>query len=259
MFFEKTRYLGLMDRSRLFARLKGRRRFVFSALALLVAITFSLSAYFAYKTYHTDFSRTDAMATLVKKLGTVADLPADEAPTVAEVTDKDRFDDQPFYRKAENGDMIFLYAQAGRAVLYRPSNGRIIAMTTVDTGKSASSGQSIDSTMPDSSPGADEPVAATHFSVALYDGATASGNVDRVRREIVEKFPSLSINTVQHAARGDYEETLVIDLTTNNADLASGVAETIGGIVSEFAPSGETNPSSDFLIIVGKADGSISR
>lgn len=65
--------------------------------------------------------------TLVEKVGRHIDLPQNEKPNIATVTDKTKLDTQPFFVNAQNGDKLLLYTQAAKAILYRPSTDKIIA------------------------------------------------------------------------------------------------------------------------------------
>ncbi len=54
-------------------------------------------------------------------------LPADETPAIATVTDAEALkEEQPFFKDAQNDDKIVIYAEAERAILYRPSEDKII-------------------------------------------------------------------------------------------------------------------------------------
>ena len=64
--------------------------------------------------------------TLVKKVGTHIDLPQNESPTVATVTDVNKLKGQTFFKNAQNGDKVMIYTQARKAILYRPSTNKII-------------------------------------------------------------------------------------------------------------------------------------
>lgn len=62
---------------------------------------------------------------LLKEIGTFMVLP-DETPTVATITDSEKITSQPFFKNAQNGDRVIIFANAKKAILYRPSDKRII-------------------------------------------------------------------------------------------------------------------------------------
>jgi len=66
----------------------------------------------------------------VARVGKLVDLPTDETPTLAIVSDKFHLSNQPFFAKAENGDTLLLYVKNKKAILYRPSVNRIINFAT---------------------------------------------------------------------------------------------------------------------------------
>ncbi len=71
--------------------------------------------------------QTRETATLVQKVGALMLLPTGETPVVASVTDAQSLkSQQPFYKDAQNGDVLLVYAQAERAILYRSSTNKII-------------------------------------------------------------------------------------------------------------------------------------
>lgn len=54
----------------------------------------------------------------------------DETPTIATVSDITKLQGQPFFAKAQNGDKVYVYSNAKKAILYRPSENKIIEETT---------------------------------------------------------------------------------------------------------------------------------
>jgi len=69
---------------------------------------------------------TDEINSLTVVISKFMDLPIDEIPTLATVTDKEKLTDQDFFKKSENGDKILIYANAKKAILYRPLTEKII-------------------------------------------------------------------------------------------------------------------------------------
>jgi hypothetical protein len=62
---------------------------------------------------------------LVSKVSLLIKLPDEEA-VVATVDDKDKLREQPFFADVENGDKVLIFSAASKAVVYRPSENRII-------------------------------------------------------------------------------------------------------------------------------------
>lgn len=69
---------------------------------------------------------------LLSDLGKLIALPGDEQPTIATVTDIERVREQVFFRNAQNGDKVVVYTNARKAILYRPSENRIIEVGAVN-------------------------------------------------------------------------------------------------------------------------------
>lgn len=80
---------------------------------------------------------TEEVEQLVSAVGKLMELPTGENPTVATIKDKEKLKDQPFFDRAENGDRLLIYAQAKRAILYRPSTNKIIDISSLNIGSSA--------------------------------------------------------------------------------------------------------------------------
>lgn len=64
-------------------------------------------------------------------IGKFMELPEGEEPTLATVTDVEKIKDQPFFAKAQNGDKALIYTKNGKAILYRPSTGKIIEVSMI--------------------------------------------------------------------------------------------------------------------------------
>ncbi|PIR80160.1 MAG: hypothetical protein COU25_01495, partial [Candidatus Levybacteria bacterium CG10_big_fil_rev_8_21_14_0_10_35_13] len=53
-------------------------------------------------------------------------------PTIATITDKSQLSTQPFFNNAVDGDKVLVYANAKKAILYRPSTDKIIEVAPVN-------------------------------------------------------------------------------------------------------------------------------
>ena len=60
------------------------------------------------------------------KISRLMTLPSDETPTLMTVTDKDKLKSQAFFKDAENGDLLLIFPQAKKAIIYRESENKII-------------------------------------------------------------------------------------------------------------------------------------
>lgn len=73
-----------------------------------------------------DQNNPNEIQDIVSYLGKFMDLPTNETPTMATVTDKTKLQDQSFFKNAENGDKVIAYVNAKKAILYRPSTKKVI-------------------------------------------------------------------------------------------------------------------------------------
>jgi hypothetical protein len=71
---------------------------------------------------------------LTNKVGELVVLPSGETPTIATVNDKNKLQGQTFFKNVQNGDKLLIYSKAGEAILYRPSDDKVIQYSYVNLG-----------------------------------------------------------------------------------------------------------------------------
>ncbi len=226
-------------------------------LAVLLGAALSVAGYFYYQYRHSAaVASAEEIADLTQEIGKVMLLPEGETPTLATVTDKEKLAEQAFFQNAENGDKVLIYSQSGRAILYRPSTKKIVDVTTVNVTQPTTKTET--TTAPQSTP---ESVAKTTQTtesvpvitrVALLNGSTTVGITNAKENELSAAYSNVAVVSKDVAKKNDYKETLVIDVTGKNADMAGKIAETLSGKVAEL-PEGEIAPSdADLVVIVGQ-------
>lgn len=65
---------------------------------------------------------------IVQKVSRLMELPSDEIPQVANVLDKEKLKNYPFFESAENGDNLLIYTKSMKVILYRSSMDKIIGV-----------------------------------------------------------------------------------------------------------------------------------
>ena len=69
---------------------------------------------------------------LISEVGSLIALPSDEKPTVATITDVEKLREQTFFKNAANGDKVLIYTNAKKAILYRPSEKKVLEVGAVN-------------------------------------------------------------------------------------------------------------------------------
>lgn len=69
---------------------------------------------------------------LAEKIGKLVLLPEGEIPALATVTDPELLRNQAFFVEAKRGDKVLIYANARKAILYRPDLNLVINISTVN-------------------------------------------------------------------------------------------------------------------------------
>jgi hypothetical protein len=111
-------------------KLISKRRIFLLALILLIILV--IFGFFQYQKYQKAKNDPQHMADqLIAKVGEIISLPGNEVPVIAQVSDKTKLPQVPFYANAQNGDEVLIYKNSGKAFLYRPSINKIIEVTTI--------------------------------------------------------------------------------------------------------------------------------
>lgn len=89
----------------------------------------------------------EANKQLVEQVGKLISLPQDETPTIATVSDLSKLQGQPFFANAQIGDKVLIYQIDGKAILFRPTENKIIELAPIN--KSGQTGAPTTTTSPD--------------------------------------------------------------------------------------------------------------
>ncbi len=102
------------------------------ALVLLVIALFWGAGYI----YQNNIRPQADNASTIEKIGKLIILPADETPTIATVSDPEALKSQSFFADAKVGDIVLIYTNAQKAILYDPVLNKIVNATSVGIGSS---------------------------------------------------------------------------------------------------------------------------
>ncbi|NTW46395.1 MAG: hypothetical protein HGB18_05125 [Candidatus Moranbacteria bacterium] len=254
----------------------GRRDFaiimlwVAGSVFLLSALGAAAYYYRAYR-HATDVkSPVNETEQLVIRLSRFMELPSEETPTLATVTDKTKLAGQDFFTNAENGDKVLIYQVAGKAILFRPSSGKIVNVAPVNTKEDSGNesqadiSRSEDATAKDEDGSAgqrevgeqeaQEVAPADKVGVELLNGSGTVGVTADVERRILGRYAdTMEVIGKGMASKKDYEGIQIIDLSGSRAQQAADLAMFLGGSVLDSGlPDGEKVPDgTDLLVIVG--------
>jgi len=224
------------------AKLQVSTKGIAGGLGTLIFLVALVSAGYFYYQYQ-EVKKNPAKLTqqeiqdLEKRVGKLIELPTDEDPQLATVTDVETVkQDQEFFKNALNGDKVLIYAKAKKAILYRPSTNKIIEVGPVTFSDTTNAGTS---------------TLTSPAKVVLLNGTDTPGITSRVEGKLANDVENVTVTRKDVAQRKDYTKTLVVNLG-NSAALAQQIASAIDGEVSAL-PAGEDRPSdADILIIVGQ-------
>lgn len=103
-------------------------------LTLLLVISAGGAVYFYKELRKTQKDTTYEVQDVLKQVSRHMILP-DGTPTVATVTDPERLKDQSFFVNAKTDDKVLIYTNARKAILYRPSEDKIIEVAPLNIGQ----------------------------------------------------------------------------------------------------------------------------
>ena len=99
-------------------------------LFIVFLVVYFLIAYQSNKA-NPDAALQKETKALTDRIGSFMELPLDEQPTLATVTDQEKLKGQNFFTHAQNGDKLLVYPKAKKAILYRPSTKKVIEVSNL--------------------------------------------------------------------------------------------------------------------------------
>jgi hypothetical protein len=183
---------------------------------------------------------------LVDAVGKLMELPTNEQPKLATVTDVTQLAGQSFFAHAKNGDKVLIYTQAGKAILYRESANKIIEVAPVNT--SAGAGTSPQVQVQQSVSPTQSPQAAT---VTILNSTLTAGLAKAATTKIQGNLSNITVAETGDSVGSNYPTTIIVDVSGVKSDAANQLAKLLNGKVESSIPSGEVKPTSDILVILG--------
>jgi hypothetical protein len=214
-------------------------------LSIVIALGASGAALYLYRQY--TIVQTSAVpavqsaaevAAIVTNLTKFMELPEDEAPMLATVTDITKLKSNPFFAKAQNGDKVLVYAKSAKAILYRPSTRKVIEISVFNP-------QSVPNVTETSATKQVQPVRVT-----LLNGTADTAILASMKKNIQLTVPGSQVVSAGPAKRRDYPDTLIAPVTKSQTEQATRIAKLLDIAVADL-PDGETATGSDILIIIG--------
>ncbi|MDO8269231.1 MAG: LytR C-terminal domain-containing protein [Candidatus Levybacteria bacterium] len=244
-------------------KLFSNKPFLISSIFVLLIII-GATGFFAFLYFQKDAPQNSKnsqlnsgeIEALVKEVGEKVALPVGEVPTIATVSDIEKLAGQPFFKNAQNGDKVLIYASTKEAILYRPSIGKVISMAPVNNPEAAVPTPSLEPNVNASAtPSLDPSVvpADTKIKVAVLNSTKEAG-LAKKGAALLDKNKYEVVSTSN--AQGEYAETTVSQIDKSkvkDADLKSIIASFSKIKASaKSLPTGEATPAgADAVIILG--------
>lgn len=248
----------------------GKKSVVSLYIVVLVAV--GMLALYYYQEYNTTreelrkFKQNPQAAVtqeLLEVVGTLVDLPKNEIPTIATVTNADVLRDvHPFFSKAQNGDRILIYKNNNRTILYRPINNKVIEAMSVTfenidqvTKQQSTKFKMVDEKTQENDtvePVVTEDLLKEPVSIAIYNGTLLVGEALRTKIDMEDNFDKFEVefSDVNDAAN-QYEETTVVATSDIGKLAVDEVANYLGAKIGS-AKEGEKEPNVDIIIFIGR-------
>ncbi len=203
----------------------------------------------------------EEIQSVIKVLSELILLPEGEEPIVATVKEAEALrEKEAFYKNVQPGDKIVIFSQSRKAIIYRPKDNKLVNVGPIVMGDQSvtpfqgeEEATSLEAA-PDESQEQEESSASSEISVEIRNGSLESGAANL----LAEKFKDnaqYQITKWGNAKNGNYQETIVVDLTGGDPTLKEGVSslaqEIEAQIVTEL-PEGEHSSEAEALVIIGE-------
>jgi len=160
------------------------------------------------------------------------ELPKNEMPTLAIVTDLKKLKGQTFFLHANNGDTLLVFQKEKLAILYDPNIHKIVNVGPVTVGN--------------------QPNQSSQAKIVLRNGTDATGLTQKMKEKLQKMFPGIDIEKREQAAKSTYSKTIVVTFNATAKNAAESLAKVFNVSLSDL-PTQEKKPEGmDILVILGE-------
>jgi hypothetical protein len=175
---------------------------------------------------------------LVERVSRHMLLNTQETPIVAKVTDANQLAQNPFFANAQTGDVMLVFQEANRAVLFRPEADRIVNIVSPLN------------TRPEVAGTASAVMQMTSAKLAIYNSTNTSGLASVAERKIKAQTDQIRV-LAKLNSNNNYKETRVVVLNPEAQTLGTRLMEMFKAEITFSLPAGEAKPDADLLLILG--------
>jgi len=248
---------------------KNKRAIIILTIFLVIMLISALPAWYFYDKYKgvltviqsqnsqkTEETEQEKLKKIVGAVSEFMDLPENEEPALASITDIEKISNQPFFARAQNGDKILIYTSAKKAILYRPETNRVIEVSNIsgtdEKTRNSFDNQEAHQDKPDSQTEENlsrEKQVRLPAKVSIYNGA----NIKDVAQKTEDELAGIEgIEVIEKTnSRARYNKTVVIDLSGRFPEMVAKIISVIKGEIGDL-PDNEIKPEADILIIRGR-------
>lgn len=230
---------------------------VISAIALgflLLSLFLYLQVFHFNKPVDSIQTKEEQVQKVIGQVGALIELPKQERPTVATVSDITKLTDQPFFINAQNGDQVLIYSVAKKAILFRPSKNKIIEVASINLGLSQST---------NSIKGEDQRLDPSRtldqdkqeeYKVHVLNGTLTVGLAASTQKQIESSLPNYKVIAKGDAAKNDYSQTIVVNVSGADKTAAEKLAGLLNAKVESLPDEEIAKSGVDFLVILGSSN-----
>jgi hypothetical protein len=180
----------------------------------------------------------EEVSMLVGKVSRHILLPANESPQIAKVTDPAQLKSNQFFAQSQAGDVVLIYTQSQKAILFRPTTDRIIEVAPA--------------TLPSEVAGTSSAVMQTQSAkLTIYNSTQTGGLASVAEKKINGQLANIQ-TTGKFNSKTSYPKSVVVILTPEVKDLGTKLAELFNADINSVVPAGEEKPNTELLLIVGE-------
>ena len=186
-----------------------------------------------------DTNDSSELSSIVSQIKQLVDIPSNETPTVAEITNQDKVRAQPFFVSAQTGDKVLIFADSKKVILYRPSTGKVINIASLsDEGSSSAQFES-------------SPSAQESLSMVIRNGTKKGGLAGNF--EIQAKLAIAQLKTSkENAGKSDYEKSVLVVVDQKAGPEAKILSDKLKIPIGPLPEGEKTASQSGIIIILGK-------